>query len=125
MRSKSRGVLQEAQMDSEIQKLQSYFLEAEKQWPVNPEFVISHNFYEIWEDIYKPEPFPITDKYICLNDEEFTLPDDKYLIGCFIWDNVEECCCLTVEGEKTIQKIPSCQISCELVHRILWEDQVA
>ncbi len=92
-------------MEQEFQKIDSYFSEGTKQWQTNPELVVSYRFFELWEDIHRPRPFPITSTSLALYDQEFTLVDDDNLIGCFIWDQDEECCILMIEGEKTIQKI--------------------
>ncbi len=92
-------------MEQEFQKIDSYFSEGIKQWQTNPELVVSYRFFELWEEIHKPRPFPITSTALVLCDQEFALVDDNNLIGCFLWDQDEECCILMIEGEKTNQKI--------------------
>ena len=92
-------------MEQEFQKIDSYFSEAAKQWQTNPELVVSHRFFELWEEIHRPRPFPVTSTLLALYDQEFTLVEDDNLIGCFIWDQEEECCTLMIEGERTNQKI--------------------
>ena len=92
-------------METELQKIKIYFGEGKKQWSVNPEFIVSQPFYELWENIHKPMPFAIATDTLAILETIVSLPSDQDLVGCFVWDPREECCCLNVEGKRSHQQI--------------------
>ena len=44
---------------TEFAPLEYYFAEGKRQWPQTPKLVNSRAFYELWEKVYRPEPFPV------------------------------------------------------------------
>ena len=92
-------------MREEIEKIEAYYSEGQKQWPVNPEFVIGRQFYELWEKIHQPVPFAISTTSLAVLDRSIEIPDDTGLVGCVNWDANEECCSLDIEGDRSEQKI--------------------
>ena len=92
-------------MATELQKIKNYFDEGGKQWGVNPEFVIGQQFYELWEETYRPLPFPIPGRELSILNTTISLANDTELKGCYCWNSIEECCCLYIEGDRSTQKI--------------------
>ena len=92
-------------MIEELNKIEAYYTEGKKHWAINPEFVISRKFYEMWEKIHHPLPFMLTSTTFSILDLTFSVIKDNQLVGCFNWDVGEECCSLDIEGERTEQKI--------------------
>ena len=92
-------------MKTELKKIQNYFDEGQKQWAINPEFVISKQFYELWEETYQPVPFSISNRNISIFNTTVSLANDAELVGCFSWNSDEECCCMDIQGERSLQKV--------------------
>ncbi len=92
-------------MPEGLDRIHLYFEEGAKQWPTNPELVISRHFYELWENVHSPAPFPFASPELSLFDTTLELADDTNHIGFFTWDAAEECCSLVIEGDTTSQRI--------------------
>lgn len=92
-------------MLDEIQKLEQYLDEACRVWSINPQFVVSLQFFELWEESQQPAPFRISSPSLSIGGHTVDLSSDQNLVGCVCWDTNEECCCLRVEGDKTLQSI--------------------
>jgi GTPase SAR1 family protein len=92
-------------LTAEISKIKYYFDEGERLWATDPERVISKDFYELWENIQRPRPFPINTPELNLLEHSFELfeePAEK--IAYFSWDPDEDCAVLKIEGNESEEK---------------------
>ncbi len=87
-------------MNSEASKISYYFDEGKKLWGSMPDYVVSREFYILWENVQQPRPFEVENATINLFDVEFQLEGkDEQHVACFRWDNDEMCATLAVESE--------------------------
>ena len=83
---------------TEFALLEYYFTEGKRQWPLTPKLVNSRAFYELWEKVYRPEPFPI-ERPFQLAGTALRLPSGiETLCGHTEWSEVHHCAVLIVEG---------------------------
>ena len=83
---------------TEFAPLEYYFAEGKRQWPQTPKLVNSRAFYELWEKVYRPEPFPVG-KPFCVAGTVLRLPSAmETLCGHTEWSEVHHCAALIVEG---------------------------
>lgn len=105
----------------EIDKIRYYLHEGERLYTSNPKLVGSREFFELWEDIHKPEVVRLTSKTIYILDQKFDLESvRKDSVAYYCWDDVENSAVLAVEDcENMAEKIiigfkdgaPSIQLS--------------
>lgn len=84
-------------------KIEIYFREGKRLWQQDPESVIKRSFFELWEDVQMPAPFPVADGVVWIMEQDFTLAEDEDRVGCYEWDFEEECAALVVEGKQARQ----------------------
>lgn len=78
-------------------QIDSYFEEGKKQWNAAPELVKSRAFYELWESVCHPEPFPLEQTF-AVGGVRFELPDaPDPLCGFCGWNEQFHCASLTAE----------------------------
>ena len=82
-------------MERELEKIHAYFTEIEKTWAVNPELVISRQFFELWEDSHQPKTFAVDKSGIEVSGTAIECDSDG--VAHFSWDFNEECSCLYIE----------------------------
>ena len=83
---------------TEFAPLEYYFAEGKRQWPQTPKLVNSRAFYELWEKVYRPEPFPVSRPFRVAGIV-LRLPSAiETLCGYTEWSEVHHCAALIVEG---------------------------
>ncbi|MCK5802766.1 MAG: AAA family ATPase [Lentisphaeria bacterium] len=90
-------------MTSELDKIEAYFSEATRVWTVNPELVLSRDFFALWEEAQRPVPFLLPEGFIELCSCPIELVEDTNGIAHFHWDTQESCAAFTVEGATCVQ----------------------
>jgi len=87
-------------LNEEFGKIKFYFSEGAKFWSRQSDFVVSRDFYLLWENIQQPRPFKVESNLIDLFDQKFQLngEPDENRIGYFHWDEAEMSAALTVES---------------------------
>ncbi len=92
-----------------IDQICYYFEEGLLQWERNPEYVMSREFYELWEATVKVQPFRITDDTIELFEYNFKLIETtSERIGRFCWLHDETCAGLVIETNECIERFLLC-----------------
>ena len=88
-------------MERELEKIHAYFAEVSKTWSVNPELVISKQFFELWEESHQPKAFTVK-KSIEVLDQKIACPEKA--VAYFTWDFSEESPCLILEFSGSTDK---------------------
>ncbi|MCF6177047.1 MAG: AAA domain-containing protein [Victivallaceae bacterium] len=92
-----------------IDQICYYFEEGLRQWEKNPNYVMSREFYELWEATVKAMPFKIADATIELFEYSFPLIESAgERIGRFCWLHDEECAGLIIESPECIERFLLC-----------------
>jgi len=89
-------------MHPELAKIRDYFLEAKRLWPINPELVLSRQFFTMWEEAHEPQWFTPEAATMEVAGQRLELTEDESRVACFRWDTDESCAALVVET-------PSCE----------------
>ena len=107
-------------MTSELDKISAYFQEAARVWTVNPELVVSREFFALWEDAQKPVPFVLPKDFVELCDCPLELVEDGIKVNSIcpgnffdgpLWSNPENGLFVQylrtgkVAGAKTIEDV--------------------
>jgi len=116
----------------DIKIIDSFFAEGKRLWDVNPEMVISQQFYQLWEEAHQPKPFVVKRRTIRIAGQKFKLvSDDKGKVGYYVWDSEEMSPVFIVESTECREKFilgfcdgeaniieadPEFSESCELEH---------
>ena len=88
-----------------LDSINPFFEEGRKLWNTDMDLVISKRFYELWENVEKPKPFPIKGSEIELFSQPFELSGEyEDRIGYFSWDVEEMCPALFVECDECVDK---------------------
>lgn len=82
----------------ELAKLDTYYQEASRIWRVNPEFIGTRQFYEIWEDACAPRPWRIESREIAIGGHVLELDATPPLVAHVFWDDSEMSPVLAVES---------------------------
>ena len=90
----------------EAQIIESYLMERARMFPRNPAHAASRAFYELWEKLCCPQPFPVTKSTLVLNGTLLRFPRHRGTDaeGVYCWDEEEGCPRLrvrTAEWEKS------------------------
>ena len=83
---------------TEFAPLEYYFAEGKRQWPQTPKLVNSRAFYELWEKVYRPEPFPVGKPFRVAGTVLHLPSAIETLCGHTAWSEVHRCAALIVEG---------------------------
>lgn len=84
-------------MNREIDKIDFFYKEGRRLWPSNPDYVLTKDFYELWESLYSPQPFAVGNS-IELLGRKFDLPEYAGgKIAYYSWLNGDKCPALLVE----------------------------
>ena len=76
-----------------------FFEEGKRQWTQAPKLVTTRGFYELWEKVCMPKPFPVTEQF-CLAGKTLRLPAaDGKLCGHAEWNEEHNCASLIIEAE--------------------------
>lgn len=87
-------------MNNEIDKIDFFYKEGRRLWQSNPDYVLTKEFYELWESLHFPQPFTVTDS-IELMGVNFDLPEyDGSKIAYYTWMNKDMCPALLVETKE-------------------------
>ncbi len=81
--------------------IESYFSEGQKLWTTRPQFVVSREFYEMWEKVCRPKPFFVNDDEIVIFEQRWELPiSEGDTVGYYSWDGIMGCAVLIVETQE-------------------------
>ena len=87
-------------MNSEIDKIDFFYQEGRRLWQSNPDYVLTKDFYELWESLHFPQPFTV-DNNVELLGVKFDLPEYE---GCktayYSWLDADRCPALLVETKE-------------------------
>ena len=87
-------------MNNEINKINFFYQEGQRMWLTNPDYVLTKEFYELWESLHAPQPFEIADSVELLG-VNFDLPEcDSSKIAYYSWVNKDMCPALFVESKE-------------------------
>ncbi len=90
---------------NELTKIESYFHEGKRLWSVNPELVVSRQFFEMWEQTQEPAPFAVDGDSLMVHDACVALVEDVERAAFFTWDADEMCAALVIEGKGSEQRV--------------------
>jgi len=110
-------------MDSpEAQIIESYLMERARMFSRNPAHAASRAFYELWEKLCCPQPFPVAKSTLVLNGTLLRFPRHRGTDaeGVYCWDETEECPRLRV---RTAEWEKSFLIRLKHDGTALWEEQ--
>lgn len=83
----------------ELKKIEYYFADGANLWGENPDYVLSREFFEEWELIHKPVPFPIEKRKLSiLGCGMEVIGEPSGSVGCFLWDHEEMCASFRIEN---------------------------
>ena len=91
---------------TEFAKVSGYIAEAEKLWATNQELVQSRQFYCLWEDACRPEPFVVPAAGLRLGRQVLApgaAPGER--VAHFTWHDDEHCAALVVEDDDETQLV--------------------
>ncbi len=91
-------------MNNELQKINAFLEEARNVWSVNPEFVLSRAFFELWENNFHPHPFRVEGETVTLGDQCFQNLQEN-AIGFMAWNEQECCSAFNIEDESSRKEI--------------------
>ena len=87
-------------MNREIDKIDFFYQEGRRLWQSNPDYVLTKDFYELWESLHFPQPFTV-DNSVELMGVRFDLPEYE---GCktayYSWLDTDRCPALLVETKE-------------------------
>jgi hypothetical protein len=87
-------------VSNELDKIDFFYKEGRRLWQSNPDYVLTKDFYELWESLYSPQPFAVEDS-IELMGIKFDLPEyEGEKIAYYSWLNGDKCPALLVETEE-------------------------
>jgi len=87
-------------VNNEINKIDFFYKEGRRLWQSNPDYVLTKEFYELWESLHFPQPFAVTDS-IEIMGIDFDLPEyDGSKIAYYSWLNNDLCPALLVETKE-------------------------
>lgn len=87
----------------ELEKIQQYFSEADRLWHVNPEFVGTRAFYEMWEEVCQPRSWLVNGECLTVGGHDMELTGSGDRVAWVDWNDEELAPVLTVEGEEASQ----------------------
>ena len=92
---------------TEFAKVSGYIAEAEKLWATNQELVQSRQFYCLWEDACRPEPFVVPAAGLRLGRRQVLAPGAApgERVAHFTWHDDEHCAALVVEDDDETQLV--------------------
>ena len=78
---------------SEAQIIESYLVERARMYARNPAHAASRAFYELWEKLCCPQPFPVSKSTLVLNGTLLRFPrhSGADAEGVYCWDETEGC----------------------------------
>ena len=78
---------------SEAQIIESYLVERARMYARNPAHAASRVFYELWEKLCCPQPFPVSKSTLVLNGTLLRFPrhSGTDAEGVYCWDDTEDC----------------------------------
>ena len=80
--------------------IESYFTEGKRLWDQSREQVVSRAFYELWEKICMPKPFPV-EREFTLCGKTFSLPETEApLCAHTEWNRENQCASLIIESDE-------------------------
>ncbi|MDD5698195.1 MAG: AAA domain-containing protein [Victivallaceae bacterium] len=84
-------------MNNELDKINFFYEEGRRLWRNNPDYVLTREFYELWESVHQPQPFTVGGA-IKLLGIDFELPSGKGdKIAYYTWLAADCCPALLVE----------------------------
>jgi hypothetical protein len=84
-------------VNNEIDKINLYYQEGQRLWQSNPDYVLTKDFFEMWESTYFPQPFQVNSS-IDLMGINFDLPhSEDTKTAYYSWIESEMCPALLVE----------------------------
>ena len=87
-------------MINEIDKIHFFYDEGRRLWKNNPDYVLTKDFYELWESLHFPQPFKVDDS-IELMGVTFDLPHyDGEKIAHYCWLENDMCPALRIETKE-------------------------
>jgi len=91
-------------LDTELDKVRIYLDEITRAWDKSPEFVLSRQFFELWESSQKPEPFQVNGELELLGRD--LQAAGQHSVAVFMWDSAEEAAVLHFEDDLVITRYP-------------------
>ena len=106
----------------EAQVIESYLMERARMFARNPAHAASRSFYELWEKLCCPQPFPVAKNTLALNGTLLRFPRHRGTDaeGVYCWDEAEGCPRLRV---RTAEWEKSYLIRLRHDGTALWEEQ--
>ena len=87
-------------MNDEINKIDFFYQEGRRLWQNNHDYVLTKEFYELWERVHAPQAFSVANS-IELLGINFDLPEyDGIKTAYYTWNNEDKCPSLLVESKE-------------------------
>lgn len=87
--------------------IESYFSEGAQHWRSRPQWVISRDFYEMWEKVCQPKSFFLESPSLSIGGKSVQLRDfEGETVGFYSWDGARNCAVMTIESTDWDAVIP-------------------